>query len=169
MKNDIEIWVSVKGYEERYEVSSFGKVKSVKYNKILKPSDDQVGYLQVILYDKNVKTKTFKVHRLVALNFVPPIIGKDQVNHIDGVKRNNYASNLEWCTRSENTKHKYAIGLDTNKGINHPSCKLTESQVLKIRERFKNGETNRKLLASDYSISHTHIFSIIKRTSWSHI
>ena len=99
----------------------------------------------------------------------PLIAGKDQVNHIDGVKRNNYSSNLEWCTRSENTKHKYAMGLDSNKGIRHPGSKLTEKQVLEIRDRFSKGETDRNKLAVDYSISSGHIFQIIKRTSWSHI
>lgn len=68
------------------------------------------GYLRVELHSDG-SAKKHSVHRLVALAFVPNPDGKECVNHIDGVKTNNAAANLEWVTRSENQKHAYALGL----------------------------------------------------------
>ena len=55
--------------------------------------------------------KTFMVHRLIALTFIPLVKGKPRVNHKDNNKRNNRADNLEWCTSKENTQHAIAIGV----------------------------------------------------------
>ena len=68
------------------------------------------GYLGVRIY-KNLKGKTFKIHRLVAQAFIPNPNNLLQVNHIDGDKENNRVDNLEWCTCEENMKHSYKIGL----------------------------------------------------------
>lgn len=176
-----EVWETVIGFD-KYEVSNLGVVRSKAYvsinkrtpNKviqeiILRPSNDGKGYMQVVLYDAQIKPKTFKVHKLVAIHFVHNPENKKTVNHINGVKKDNRAVNLEWATPSENTKHKYAIGLDSNKGIKHPSAKLTEQQVLDIRARFASGETDRSDLGSQYGVSPGHIFQIIKKISWSHI
>lgn len=100
-----EIWLPVEGYEGLYEVSDFGRVRSL-YNRtcekrILKTGRDKDGYLMVNLY-KNDKQKTFKVHRLVALAFVPNMFGDDCVNHINEDKTDNRAENLMWCSRKEN-------------------------------------------------------------------
>jgi hypothetical protein len=174
-----EEWRKIAGFEN-YEVSNFGLVRSIKRftgkggnyinDKLvyLKPSDDGSGYLQVILYN-NKKPKSFKVHKIVANSFIPNIHNKPTVNHINGIKYDNSVQNLEWATRSENTKHKYIIGIDNNKGENHPSNKLTELQVLEIRERFNSGETDRCKLSIEYGVSSGHIFSIVKRISWNHI
>ena len=113
-----EVWKDVKGYEGLYKVSDRGAVKScnrlVKQSKgglrpvkekILKPEEDKDGYLQVFL-SKNGKQKMFKVHRLVAAAFVGDADRKLQINHVDGNKKNNSVNNLEWCTVSENAKHR---------------------------------------------------------------
>jgi len=118
-----EIWRPVYGYEGLYEVSNFGKVRSVNrwvpngkggtisLNSVaLRPSVNTFGYFMVNLC-KCGKTNTRLVHRLVASSFLKNEHGKKIVNHIDGNKKNNYVSNLEWCTASENTKHAYSIGL----------------------------------------------------------
>lgn len=95
-----EIWKPVKGYEGLYEVSNLGRVKSLKYGreKVLKPGDDNNGYLFVKLY-KDGKRKHFKVHRLVAEAFLPNPEGLPEVNHRDEVKTNNVVYNLEFCSR----------------------------------------------------------------------
>ena len=98
-----EIWKSIADYEGLYEVSSLGRVKSLKFGKekILKPQKDGSGYLQVQLW-RNGKMKAFKVHRLVAEAFLPNPLGLPEINHKDEVKTNNIVSNLEWASRWDN-------------------------------------------------------------------
>lgn len=103
-----EIWKPVAGYEELYEVSSLGRVKSLANNKsrkekILKPYNDD-GYLQVQLY-RDGKRKFFKVHRLVAAAFIPNPLGLPEVNHKDENPSNNVVENIEWCDRSYNVNY----------------------------------------------------------------
>lgn len=117
-----EIWKDIRGYEGFYLVSNHGNIKSIKRNIILKSSNNKKGYLQVILGYKG-KTKAFRVHRLVAENFIENVDKKSQVNHIDGNKHNNRVDNLEWCTNSENQKHAFKYNLQNNKGILNPNCK----------------------------------------------
>ena len=103
------MWKSVKGYEGLYEVSENGEVRNYK-GFIKKPKPDKDGYLKVWL-SKNSKKKPYFIHRLVASSFVENSLNKPIVNHIDGIKTNNHYSNLEWCTRSENDKHAFQLGL----------------------------------------------------------
>lgn len=102
----MEIWKNIKGYEGLYQVSSEGRIKSLKWNKerILKPGIDRGGYLLVTLCAGG-KPKTLKVHRLVCQAFHKNHENKPCVNHIDEDKTNNAASNLEWSTYEENNNH----------------------------------------------------------------
>ena len=100
-----------------YSVSDRGSVRSTKRGKarILKPDvvnrgDREKSYLRVTLY-QNSKGKHRRVHRLVAFAFVPRPKGTDTVDHIDGDTLNNSATNLEWVTRTENTKRAWRNGL----------------------------------------------------------
>lgn len=104
-----EIWCDVFGYEGLYQVSNLGNVKSLSSNLILKGHVSTTGYCDVQLY-KNKKARVFKVHRLVALHFIPNPGFKQQVNHIDGNKLNNNVTNLEWTTAKENTEHAIVNG-----------------------------------------------------------
>ena len=117
MKNK-EIFVSIQGYEGIYEVSNMGRVRSLKFGKkkILKPSKDGNGYLFVKL-SKNGKIKYFKVHRLVANAFVENPNNLPQINHINEVKTDNRAVNLEWCTNQYNKRFssaKNVMGIGDN-------------------------------------------------------
>lgn len=105
-----EIWKTVEGTNGKYEVSSYGKVKSNFTNKILLPATDKYGYLVVCLIYPGHIRKNMKVHRLVADAFVLKIPGKNIVNHINCNKQDNRYWNLEWCTVQENTKHAYDNG-----------------------------------------------------------
>lgn len=97
--------ITIKKHKTNYYISNFGRVYSVKTNKILKAAINSTGYLIVSLYYSK-KQKTFKVHRLVALSFVSgKSKTKNEVNHKDCDKLNNYAYNLEWCTRLQNQLH----------------------------------------------------------------
>lgn len=92
-----------------YEVSDNGDVRNSITGKCLKPRGAG-GYLQVTLCDEDGHHQK-TIHRLVAKEFVENPRNCNQVNHIDGDKKNNVASNLEWCTGSENVQHAYATGL----------------------------------------------------------
>jgi len=166
-----EIWKRIKYFPE-YEVSNFGRVKSFKRDiingKIRKFYIDIYGYKTITLI-KNSKLKTFTIHRLVIQAFKSNPENKSQINHIDGNKLNNKIENLEWCTCSENLKHAYKLGLKSNKGEKASGAKLTEGQVLEIRELYKTRKYTYNSLGEIYKISYQSISDIIKRRTWTHI
>lgn len=104
-----EIWKDIPNYENLYQVSNLGNIKSLYNNIILKPSVDRYGYVRFSA-TKNKKQKTLRIHRVV-MEVFNPIKESMQINHIDGNKTNNAITNLEWCTDSENKKHAYSNGL----------------------------------------------------------
>jgi hypothetical protein len=107
-----EEWRSIVGYEGLYEISNFGKVKSlhkVNCNSILKPHLC-VGYLKVGL-SKEGKTTNHFIHRLVGRHFIPNTENKPTINHIDGIKLNNSPENLEWANMNRQALHAIEIGL----------------------------------------------------------
>lgn len=110
-----EIWKDIKGYEGKYQISNYGKVKSLPKQmgrgmgyttkeKVLKYSISSRGYCNVILC-KNGKTKTFLLHRLVATYFVPNPNNYKQVNHKNECKTDNNWHNLEWCNQLYNNTY----------------------------------------------------------------
>lgn len=111
-----EEWRPVVDFEGYYEVSSLGVVRSIdRYiittggrrfvkGKLLKPRLDRYGYLRVNLVKQGYR-KTYTVHRLVALAFLPNPNKLTQINHIDENKLNNRVDNLEWCTVKYNNNY----------------------------------------------------------------
>ena len=102
----IELWKWIPGWEGLYMVSTHGRVKSLKHNKskILKPWIDKDGYKRVRLC-KNGKCKTYGIHRLVAMAFIPNPHNYPIINHKDENKTNNQYTNLEWCTIQYNSNY----------------------------------------------------------------
>lgn len=99
-----ERWKDIYGYDGMYQVSYLGRVRSLKFGKVivLRPVKDGKGYLRVGLWKEN-KVNRFSVHRLVAQAFIPNSDeNKTQINHIDECKQNNRVSNLEYCTAQYN-------------------------------------------------------------------
>lgn len=108
-----EIWKDIEGFEGKYQVSNYGRIKSLKrfrgkriYEECIKTQKiNKDGYCVVKLYDSvSKKILYYLVHRLVGLNFIPndDPINKFQINHKDECKTNNVISNLEWCDNDYN-------------------------------------------------------------------
>ena len=152
-----EQWKDIKGYENIYQVSNLGNVRSVdryinqknskcdKYNhiykgKILKQFINNAGYCQVQLSYK-YKSIPKRVHRLVAETFISNPKNYKCVNHIDGNKQNNNVNNLEWCTYSHNNSEARRLGLNKGyKGMTYKKrCELAIEYIEKNSSAF-NGE-----------------------------
>lgn len=186
-----EIWKPVVGFEGLYEVSSLGRVRCTqryiigkdgkpqfKYSKILsqeeKRSTDWHGrgkYKRITLFKDEAQFHK-SVHRLVAEAFIPndDPEHKIEVNHKDGVKNHNYASNLEWVTPQENKEHakKYDLTcppLKIQYGEISGNAKLTNDQAAQIRYEFANGEKIPNL-AKKYGVSVMSITYIVKGMSY---
>jgi len=109
----MEEWIDIKGFEWLYQVSDLGRIKSFKRRwiwktKILKLCKTKKWYIKVGL-SKKCLTKSYLVHRLVAIHFIPNTENKPEVNHILWNKWDNRACMLEWNTKSENELHKYKV------------------------------------------------------------
>lgn len=105
----MEIYKDIKGYKNRYQITSWGRVYSIESGRFLRNEKTQKGYCRVVLVAENGKKAHFRVHRLVAEAFIPNPDNKPQVNHIDGNKLNNSITNLEWVTNQENYEHYVAL------------------------------------------------------------
>lgn len=104
-----EIFKDIAEYENLYQISNLGNVKSLNYKhtgkeKILTPDKDRYGYFRVVLH-KQGKRKKFFVHRLVASAFIENPNNYPQVNHRDEDKTNNTIQNLEFCTPKYNANY----------------------------------------------------------------
>lgn len=94
----------IKGWEDMYTISTDGKVYSIRTNKFLKPRLSLDGYERVCLCNNSIR-REYRVHRLVAENFIDNPNELLQVNHKDFNTINNYIDNLEWCTNIENVQY----------------------------------------------------------------
>lgn len=131
----MENWKDIAGYEGRYQVSDMGRVRN-KTGRILSPAKNSRGYQRVLLC-KDGKKKNHSVHRLVALAFVP--IGREglEVNHINGIKTDNRAENLEWVTRSENMAHLAAMKAAHSEAVRRIVADAVAEAMLEEDERLR--------------------------------
>ena len=139
----METWVTISEYfgvKCKYQVSNLGNVRSINKKgviKLIKPVLFGSEYMGVRL-PKNKIIHSVYIHRLVALYFVKNPSNKNQVNHIDGNKKNNIASNLSWSTAKENINHSYLKGTSKT-GENRHLTKYTNYEVSEIRKRYDAG------------------------------
>lgn len=130
----MEIWKDIIWYEWLYEVSNLWRIKSlekkiwmtinkyfsIRKEKLLYKSLDKDWYVRTSLSKKKF-LRTYKVHRLEAIAFIPNPENKPQINHINWIRDDNRLENLEWCTIKENAKHKFDIlWYKNNFQTNHP-------------------------------------------------
>ena len=127
-------------YRGVYQISNFGRVKSLMYwsnihkkyysrEKILEHKIDRKGYHRIELHNKGTE-KTFSIHRLVAIMFIPNPNNLPEVNHDDGKKGNCCVSNLYWCTRGENIQHAYKKGLRSSEKLKEYNKKNKSKKVV---------------------------------------
>jgi hypothetical protein len=166
-----EVWKDVKDFEGLYQVSNLGNVKRLISKRVLCERFigrfiDRYGYVKRVL-SKEGKNYYFTEHRLVAIAFIENPEYKLTINHINGIKTDNRLENLEWNTNLENKQHAVKSGLTNLKGTNHPKSKLTEEQVLEIREI--GFSQTRMSLSKKYGVCRNSILRIITGKNWNHI
>jgi len=164
-----EKWLPITGYEGRYEVSDCGRVRSfVAGNaRLLRPLLRR-GYPSVDLYDGDGNNAWVTVHSIVAAAFIGPRPLGAHVNHKSGVKTENAATNLEYCTQSENMKHAFRIGLQSNKGERHSQAVLTDQGVRQIRALIASGMTQAKV-AKMMNIDQSAVSRANSGKRWGHV
>lgn len=153
-----EIWKDIQGYEGLYQISNMGNVRSLLFingkskiirKKTLKQNITKHKRCLIHLY-KNTIRKAKSVHRLVAEAFLSNQDSLPEVNHIDGNTLNNKVTNLEWCSKSYNSKHAYINNLSKLKKFNENEMKSIIRSDGKI---YKNSyEASRDLCVSVCSI-----------------
>ena len=159
----------------RFEISTYGRLKNSSTQHIYKPNVLNSGYCSVrtTLGERNYKIHIL-IHKAVAYTFLDNADNLPEVNHIDGNKENNNVNNLEWCTSHENQQHKYDIGLfDKNliSGENNHMSKLTTKDVEYIRRNYIKGsrQFGARPMARKFSVSHPTIMSVIKYKTWTSV
>jgi len=160
--NTNEVWLPVPSFEDRYEVSNTGKIRSkVCYkrpdNFLMKIYINKKGYCRVGLKRKGECQGNYAVHRLVAEAFIPNPHNKPFINHKDGNKQNNHIENLEWCTKAENELHAYSVlGKKPNKTGLGRMGKLSvlskPIQMFTIDGEFICQEESARILARKYKL-----------------
>lgn len=173
-----ELWLDIKDTGGRYQISSFGGVRSyagrgnhakrvtLETPKTLYPyHNKERGYKYVSI--ELPKRKNWAVHRLVAEHFIERVDGKEHVNHIDGNKLNNRSDNLEWVTPSENVQHAINTGLmkytyNPNRG--YACYKLTPEKAAEIKKQ--KGRVYYRVLAEMYGVKYSTVAHIMTGRRW---
>lgn len=175
-----ELWKPITNYEGLYEISNYGKVKSLHKKwqpkeRILKPGETVGGYLQVLLYKNNI-SKRYYVHRLVLEAFVGPCLEGMETCHKDGVVNNNFIENLKYGTKKENQKDRilhgtnyYNLTNENTKGSNNFKAKLNEKQVRIIKWLLKDNYLTQREIGEVFSVSQSTINLIKNKKLWKHV
>jgi hypothetical protein len=173
-----ERWKDVKGYKGLYQISDWGRVKSLARTRIVgyggaQPMPERIlkgtattRYHQVFLYKNKVGVPKL-VHRLVAEAFISNPKKKREVNHKDGNGRNNHWTNLEWATRQENFDHAAAMGW-TVRGETVGTSSITEGTAKEVIKRLVAGDSIKKV-ATDLKIGCGCVSGIARCHSWMHL
>jgi hypothetical protein len=172
-----ENWLPVVGWEGVYEVSDIGRVRrviggtSTHAGRLLNHFLNRAGYPHVRLRRLQRAEKPL-VHRLVAMAFIgPPPTRRHEVNHKNGDRNDPRSLNLEWVTRAENNLHAFRVlhrPPVAMKGERNWKAKLTDGQVVEIRQRHAAGETQ-TALAREFGVSQPMVGYIVRGENWRHV
>lgn len=161
------------GLEDYFMISKFGDLWSKRSGRIMKLNTIGNGYLGAAtkIGGRSGKTVVIKSHRAVALAWIDNINGKPYVNHIDGVKTNNYYKNLEWVTAQENSDHAAKLGLMNvvaRSGVNNCLAKLNQDHISFIRTNAKQngGKYTQRELGLMFEIHSTNIGRVVREVSY---
>jgi len=162
----------IEGYEGLYQVTNHGRVWGVKSRKWLRlvPYSTDGKYLKVNLCKNGVATNC-DVHMLVIRAFKPkPELMYEmyrECRHLDDNGHNNHIDNLEWGTRSQNYEDRVRNGTG-NEGERNAQAKITEQDVIDIRQQYAEGKSVTELLKI-YPLARNNIWKILNRQSWAHV
>ena len=163
-----EIWKNIAGYEDRYKVSSLGRVKTFCLGRMRILGDRySYNYKRVSLYDKNSVPKNFSVHKLVIETFLGKTPEGMEVNHKNGNKKDNRVENLEFVTHKENVNHAHENGLVKNHGEDSFKSKLKNEDILVIRKLCL--EKPIREISKLYKVDRNTIRQIMLGETWKHI
>jgi len=167
-----EIWKSIINYENLYEVSNYGRIKSFprqgSCGGILKSIKHNNGYLGVGLFKNGIR-KDFLVHRLVLETFIGPCPKGKEGCHNDGNKENNFIGNLRWDTKKENCKDRKIHGNERNQnGSKNNMAKLNDNKIREIIKLHLEGKSNTEI-AKIFNVSQPNVSLIVNRKTWKHI
>lgn len=196
MINIEEIWIDIIGYEDYYQISNLGRVRSkdryiiqekgngTLYKRHMKGKilslnrTNGKGYKTVSLGKGCEESRqNFYVHRLVAEHFISNPNNLPEINHKDkkGDKSNNCVDNLEWCTRKENMEHAFENNLNQwviykkngiRKGKDNYNTKLTETEVIEIYNLLKENKLSCREIGELYNVSKQTILAILHKKTW---
>lgn len=157
-----ETWKQINGYPD-YFISNTGKVRNIKTGRELTQTLDK-GYLEINLQN-NGKRKKFRVHRLVAQAFLSNPDSLDTVDHVNGIKTDNRAENLQWLSRSENSKRFHKEQKTEEQRERYILARKKATEVCKIPivciETGKIYESTRQA-GRELNIEHGNITKVLK-------
>lgn len=134
--------------------------------RILKEWKHPQGYMYVSL-KKGKKKGWHKVHRLIAMAYLPNPSNHKQINHINGKKNDNRPENLEWCNGEHNMQHAHKTGLKSGfPGEKHPTAKLKLQEVKKIVKLYQTGLYTQRQLAAQFGVSQRAVWAILNSRNW---